>query len=558
MAGRAAESASMENPSPKIKVCVIGGGFSGILTALACKRHFGEFEVVLIDPGNEMHFSGLGLSMPGKSSALLMSLLRIPTDQRKNLMAQWISETTATVKLQFQFQNWQDDPYDGWLGNPPFMPSADFVKFPGIISDALHQTVKNPDEKQYKLFDLWYELYLSGKRTWADANADTNHYYWYCKYNTIPQDNIFDALPTLHINAWNFGEWLKKNYIHELDAVYTTDVKSVNLNHNGSINSIVLTDGINVKADFYLDCTGFKRVLGRALKAEYVKPLSLAPNNSAVVVGQGYSQNIDNEMHPYTVGYGMDFGWANCIPMKNARSYGYMFNTAWISSDQALIELEKIAPRGNRVIDPVQIHWDYGYYRNSMDKNYAMIGISSGFHDVFEAHIVGLQLGQLLKILEYIGSRDVDFTQSMTKDPYNYNDITRRSFESLAQRLDFFMCLAPKNTSAYWRHNRDLGRRHQLLDRFHDQINDPEHHESARKSKTFRPYPVNVYYNDGLHWNIDFSKRCSNSSETVLELACAYFETFNRLNEMRARMAPSMRMYYKSFGVDLATLQTLQ
>lgn len=558
MAGRTAESSSMENSSPKIKICVMGGGFTGILTALSFKRHFSNHEVLLIDPGKEMQYPGLGLSMPGRSTALLMQALQVPSEQRQSLLHKWIKETNSTIKLQFKFQDWCDKSYPGWLGNTPTQPSADVVKFPAMLTDELNQQVLNPDVTQYKLFDLWYELLQSGRRTWLDANGDTNHYHWYCKYHTVPESSVFNVLPTLHINSWDFGDWLKKNLAAELDRIFDTDIQSANFSPDGAVDVVVLEDGTKVKADYYIDCTGFRRVLGRALKSKFVRPVCLAPNNSAVVVGQGYSNQIDMEMHPYTIGYGMDFGWTNCIPMKHAKSYGYIYNNHWITQDQALQELQKLAPSKNCIYQPEFFQWEPGYFQNSMDKNYAMVGISSGFYDAFESHNVGMQFSQLFKIIDYIKQASTDFVEPMSKDHYNYNDITQRSIQSLAQRLDFFMCLAPRNSSEYWRHNHDLGVKHNLLQRLYDKLNDAEHHQTARKTQTYKAYPVHVYYNDGLHWGLDFSKRSRNSSQDMLELADAYFSSFNKLNQMRARMSPSIRQYYQSFGVDLAALQTLQ
>lgn len=545
MAGRTAENSSMEYVGQKMKVLVIGAGFTGILSAVSIKQHFPHCEVTMIDPNTEMKMLGLGLSLPARSLYHLSWLLKTPYDHIE-LMRRIMSQTVSTPKINVKWQNFRDKVDNGWFSGLPMLPSADIIHFPALTTDALSRSVVFPTSEQYQLPDIWTELYLSGQRQLEDFAPDLNAYFWYCQQHTIPRHDIFTVLPTIHTNNWNFGSWMKNNFGHILDGIYDKDVRNVTTDQQGNIDSVILTNGQRLTADFYIDCTGFRRVIGRTLDLQFVQAPAEVYNNCAVVVGQKYGEHPDREMHPYTIGYGMDYGWTFAIPMRHAKSYGYNFNTDFCSPDQALIELEKLAPSDHRIYDAETLKWQPGYYSASMGKNYALVGISSGFHDPFEAHSVGLQLGQIRSILKSIEHAD----QRETEIGY-YNTFTKDSFEGLAQRLEFHMCLAPRATSDYWRHNHWIAEKLNLVEKIFEVINDPCHYEPARADNSFKPYPGQCYLTESLYFGVDMSRRCRASTPEMLQLADAYFKNFSQLNRMRANLAPSLQQWYREFGTAI-------
>lgn len=551
----------MEHIDQKMKVCVIGGGFTGTLAALAIKRHLPHSYVTLIDPGNEMKMPGLGLSMPAHTVQSINRLLNYPVEHSATLLKKIICETNSTAKINVQWRNFRDRVDNGWYSGLPTLPSAEIVENFGLSTDYLRRNIKLPSADQYQLTDLWFELWLKNERNFESLNPEINSYYWYCESNKIPNFGLFEnLLPTIHANSWDFGRWLKQSLGSEIDQTVHEDVGSVALRPDGSVDTITMASGLCVQADFYIDCTGFKRLLGRTVKAKYQQPPGHVFNNCSVVVGQGYTQNIDQEMHPYTIGYGMDYGWTFCIPMKHGKSFGYNFNTEFITAEQALTELEQLAPAKNRVYDPEILRWRPGYFPDSMAHNYAMVGISSGFTDPFEAHSVGLQLGQLHRIVQYLKELEGhnQFTPALDKDPVNYNDFTRNSFCSVVQRLDFHMCLAPRSTSEYWQRNHQLAQQHDMVNKIFEVINDPCHYEPARHNHTYKPYPGECYLTESFYFGVNLSRRCRESSPELLQLADKYFANFSDMNRLRANMTPTQRQWYSQYGIDLDSLITIK
>lgn len=544
MAGRTRERSCVENSNKKIKVLVLGAGFTGILSAVSIKQHVPNSEVWIIDPNTEMKMLGLGLSLPASSVNQLAWLLK--TCAPLELMRRIMCQTVSTPKINVKWQNFRSQIDNGWFSGLPMLPSADIIHYPALTTNALANHVVFPTNEQYQLPDIWIELYLAGRRKLEDFAPDINAYFWYCQQHTMPRHDIFTVLPTIHTNNWNFGSWMKSNFASLLDGIYEQDVNAVTTDNQGNISGVILANGQTVTADFYVDCTGFRRVIGRTLELPFVQAPTEVYNNCAVVVGQKWGADLVKEMHLYTTGYGMDYGWTFGIPMRHAKSYGYNFNTDFCSPDQALAELEQLAPADQRIYDPEILKWQPGYYSASMDKNYALVGISSGFHDPFEAHSVGLQLGQIRTILKYM--QDADQRDNQTQ---YYNRFTKDSFESLAQRLEFHMCLAPRDTSEYWKYNHQVAKKRNLAETIFDVINDPCHYEPARADSSYKPYPGQCYLTESLYFGLDMSRRCRASTPELLQLADNYFKTFNQLNQMRANLAPGLKQWYHDFGTAI-------
>lgn len=558
---RRAQTTNVGSDIKKMKICVIGGGFTGILTALSVKRHLPQSHVTLIDPGNEMKLPGLGLSMPAHTALTInTSLLANPVDTVKDFFDKIMTETNSTVKINLKWHNFRDKLDTGWYSGLNILPAADIINCFSMVTDFVRQDIKRTTDQHYQLPDLWYELFLAGRRKFEDLGPEINHYHWFCEYHRIPDYSIFEKiLPTFHANSWDFGQWLKKSFADELDQIIGIDVQSVQLTNDGSVEKVILRSNEPVTADFFIDCTGFRRLLGKTVGSKFIRPPGHVFNDATVVVGQGYSKDIDREMHPYTIGYGMDYGWTFAIPMKHAKSYGYNFESSFISADQALQELEQLAPAHNRIHDPQILRWNPGYFPQSMNANYAMIGISSGFTDPFEAHSVGLQLGQIRKVIAYLlKSQTQDCSalelKLMVED---YNRVTRDSFESVVQRLDFHMCLAPRKTSEYWRRNHALAQQHDMGNKIFDVINDPCHYEPARDQGTYKAYPAQCYLTESFYFGVDMSRRCRNSSSEVLQLADMYFKNFSQMNQLRAQMSQPLRQWYSQYGIDLDQYITL-
>jgi len=265
-----------------------------------------------------------------------------------------------------------------------------------------------------------------------------------------------------------------------------------------------------------------------------------------VVVGNGYTENVDQEMMPYTTGYGMDYGWTFAISMQHCKSFGYNFDSSFITPDQALEELDSLSDPHTRTVDPVIMRWTPGSYQTALNKNFALLGLASGFLDPFDANSVALQIRQIQTLIELFRS-----PANINSSVDVYNRRTNNFYNSVAERLEFHQALAPRNTSEYWRRNHSIAQKRKLEDLVFAAMTDPDHYTPARAAGTYRPYPMHLYLSESLYYGLDMSRRCRQSSADMLQLADEYFRSFNRLNQHRAQLAPTQREWYAAHGMDL-------
>lgn len=530
-----------------MKICVVGSGFTGLLSAIAFKKHCPQHQVVMIDSDREPRNLGFGESGPPDMLTQMLKALQIPEPLQEHWLTDWLVGSNSVIKFNFKWQNFQDRKDNGYFSGIPDMPSYLAVLQPGHLGSFVNHNVARPRNDSYMLYDLWYELYLQGRRSMADFQPDINGFYYYCQEHCMPSyDNtmVTNTMASAHINSFEAGEWLRKRYAKILDEIIVDTVRSIHTDESGKVDYLDMESGQQIVADFFVDCTGFKRIFAKQLNLPWRPVSTEIQHNSVVIVGNGYTENIDREMTPYSVGYGMDHGWAFNIPLLNRKSTGYTYNSNDISADQALAELESLSDPNTRVYDPIKVSWSPGVYNVSADKNFALMGLAATFVDPFDANIIALQFRQIFKLIEHFKNPQDAVLKEFTR-------VTNAFADAVAERVELHQGLAPRNTSEYWRRNHSIAQRLNLKDKVFDTMNKFEHSTAAMAQGEFIPFLNHLYLSEILYFGIDMSRRCKQSSPELLNIAEQYFQSFNDLNQQRAKISTSMREWYRTHRIDL-------
>ena len=137
-----------------MRVCVVGGGFTGTLTAIAIKKHCPEVHVTMIDSDREPRNLGFGESGPPDLLNSLIRALKIPPQLQTAWLTDWLKETHSVIKYNFKWQNFLDKTDKGYYSGLPDMPSYLAILDPSHIGNGLKDSIKYPDHKEYMLYDL--------------------------------------------------------------------------------------------------------------------------------------------------------------------------------------------------------------------------------------------------------------------------------------------------------------------------------------------------------------------------------------------------------------------
>ena len=311
-----------------MNIVIVGGGTAGWLTALSLhKKH----DVTLIE--SEIPTIGVGES----TTDTVIRWLKQRVD-----MKEFHAKTNSTFKLGVQFDNWV-----------------------------------NKNETYYHLFGDVEDKVPNGK---------FNQVVRYCFQNGINLDNLsifdkcreedmtWDSVAT-HWDSVAVPAYLRQKLEHKILIVNDT-VKKVHY-ENESITKLQLMNG-TVEADLYIDCTGFHRVLTKSTNNKWIDWNAKGQVDRALVWQMPHKDSIPT----FTQAEAWDYGWRWKIPTTDRLGNGYVFDSDFISVEDAEKEIRKrVDYKG-----PVRlIEFNPGRIEQVYYKNIVSLGLSSHFLEPLEA-----------------------------------------------------------------------------------------------------------------------------------------------------------------------------
>jgi tryptophan halogenase len=362
-----------------MKIAIVGGGTAGWMSAAYLSRNLPNSEVVVIDKevGNSI----------GVGEGTILDFFDFMQQCRFNF-EDWFVNIDATFKAGIRFTNWQKEGSDIWH---PFFTAVRYSDYNCNIWEFL--AYRN---------DLDYKDYACMMHDSA------------VKHNKVDYSDA--GLYAFHVDAGKLVTYIQERLKEEIKII-KKEVVQVNRGDNNEITSLGLIDGTLIKADLYIDCTGFASLL----KKQKIVDVSDRLFCDTAVAGRIPYEDIDTETRPYVICDAVEHGWIWRIPVKGRLGSGLVFNRSVTDPEDAKDYLVKYwNGRLNR--DNVKvIDWTPFYIENAWETNVVSIGLTAGFVEPLESTgisliIKGLQtLEQRLRISFYTDS-DIQLYNSMMKN----------------------------------------------------------------------------------------------------------------------------------------------
>jgi tryptophan halogenase len=376
---------------------VVGGGPAGLITALILKER-SNLEVTLI------YSSNIGIIGVGEGStehfADFMKFVGISPSEI-------IKECDGTFKAGIMFDNWiKDYTYLHTISN-------DFSVTFGQYFNVYGKQISNDN-------DYIYHNFIE-KNLLRDISLDVNN---------NPPTNQY------HFNTFKLNEFLKKIAINKKINVFDDDIKDVILNQNGYIKEIIGTKS-KYKSDFYIDATGFSRILTNKLNARWKSFNKHLKLNSAIT----FATKDEDNYNFWTLAKAMSSGWRFKIPTWGRHGNGYIYDNNFINSDQAKLEIEK--ELGYEIEVGKTFQFDPGALETVWNKNCVAVGLSACFFEPLEATSIGLTIQQSFLLMHRIANYD----ETVIKE---YNN----SFNSIVENIRDFIVLhylTKRNDTDFWK-----------------------------------------------------------------------------------------------------------
>ena len=402
---------------------IIGGGSAGWMTAATLISQFPHKKITLIE-SPKIATVGVGESTLGLINSWL-TLLGIEDED-------FMPHCDASYKLSIGFKN-----------------------FYRKDSGQFHYPFGRPytQENIARLNDWYFKKFLYPNTPVSDYVECLFPQMALVKQNRILKNTV-NEFPNFnprsdiayHMDATKFGLWLRDHYCIPKGVKHKkAEVKDTKVNDDVGIEYIVLDDGSKVKADLFIDCTGFSALLiDKTLKEPFESFEDVLPNNSAWATKMPYKKK-KKELVGYTNCTAIDNGWVWNIPLWSRIGSGYVYSDKYISDDNALLQFQKHIKKGDE-LEYKHIKMRTGIHKRTWVKNVCAIGLSAGFIEPLESnglYTVHEFLLRLVSILqrEYVSQWDRDV----------YNSGVKIIFLGFMEFVAMHFALSHRDDTEYWR-----------------------------------------------------------------------------------------------------------
>ncbi len=213
----------------------------------------------------------------------------------------------------------------------------------------------------------------------------------------------------------------------------------------GDIESIHLSDGRKLEADFYIDASGFRsELIGKVLDEPYVSFNKSLFCDRAVVAGW---DRTDEPILPYTSAETMNSGWAWQIEHQHRINRGYVYASDFISDDAAAEEFLRKNPKIKT--DPRIVKFNSGHIRRQWVKNVVAIGNSGGFVEPLEATALTLICGFAQDLVISLQHSQLAPTPTIRD---LFNRMTEASWNDIRDFLALHYKLNTADHTPFWKH----------------------------------------------------------------------------------------------------------
>jgi hypothetical protein len=405
-----------------MKICIIGGGTAGWLAALwVVKMQKAQHQVTVVD-SSKIGIIGTGEGTTGHFSGIIKNVIgNFGIDE-----AEFMRETRASHKMGINFVNWKGD-------QTSFIAPIDNAP---IIGDS---------EQDHLL--MYHCLYGNSDRVHmstvcgqlADSDSSTyNHQgtesYGFCAY---------------HFDGHLVGKYFKKLAGPLCHQVIDSEFKSAQVDQQGYIKSIELTNGETIAADWFIDASGFARVLAATVKPGWHSYRNDLTCDRAIPFQLPHKPGT--VIRPLTESRAMNAGWMWNIPTQDRMGCGYVYDSQCISYDQALTELTE---HFGHEIKPIKhIEFEPGRLEETFCKNVMFIGLSGVFLEPLQATSIHGTISQL-QCFHHMVLRPDTVPRSALQNQ-RANQLLNRGFDQFADLIQLHYRSGRQDTE-FWRKQQSL------------------------------------------------------------------------------------------------------
>lgn len=499
---------------------IVGGGTAGWLAASWFSKKNKNIDITLIESPNIPKI-GVGESVTPHVSAFIKDLEIDHIDLMR--------ETGSIHKYANKFIDWA-----GRKGESSYF-SFSYTTKNSLLENEIHYIRSLNDLKfnsnDVRTTDTLIELLKN--KTFNRFDQYFNSQFHYMEKNASPYTSSGEYLlnqlysQSHHINADLLADYVRDKVAIPNGVKHIQQKVNLIIKNGNNIDSLILEDNRKINGDFFIDATGFSKILVND------RPIKQYKNNN---INRAWVCQLDyvdpeKEMVNYTQSIAKDFGWLFKIGLYHRMGSGYCFSSDYISDDDAREEYIKMV--GNRKAEPRLLTWNPHRLESLGLGNTVAIGFSGGFVEPMEANalytiILGIRkLDDVLKL--YFEKNIFDFSE--------YNKKLSISIDDIADFILVHYTLSPNNTNDFWKDMSSLGKKDNHTDLIYEKYNN-ERNTMFSALNGYSLFPEYMWAQFAHSWNIDISK-WKNKKCTELDINLSYLH-FSHLEKKHDLISNSL------------------
>ena len=337
-------------------LCVLGGGTSGLIAALMMRRAYPNMKISIIE-SSKIGIIGVGEGSTEHWKQFMDYIdIDVPTIVR---------ECGATFKIGIKFTNWNGDGKAYW-----------------------HSLTE-----QFSTIHTENNAPLTWMKMIAE-NWDPEETCWDLSRKSWHVEPYHDILSQYHFDTFKLNEFFHKLCSERNIEIIDTEIQDVVLDNEGYVSYLKDNDRQYVY-DFYIDCSGFGRVIATKLGVKWIDKKDQLPMNSAIAFPTGYKEEIPS----YTEATALSSGWVWRIPTQERFGNGYVFCDDFINEDKAYEEVSMHYKNNLGIDDELKIgrkvKFGAGYVDKFWSKNCLSLGLNGMFVEPLEASSIGSTIQEM-------------------------------------------------------------------------------------------------------------------------------------------------------------------
>ena len=383
-------------------ICILGGGTAGLVTALLLRSSYPNLKIEVIES------SKIGIIGVGEGSTehwkIFMKAIQVSVPQL-------VRETGATFKIGIRFDNW----------------------------NGKNETYFHSISEQFGVVDGYSGVPYTMMRLISEGKTALDTV-WEKSINSIHPEPLDQIMAQYHFDTFKLNKFFHKLCGERNISVVDTDITDVILDDQGFVDHLIAEDGARYHADFFVDSSGFKKIISSKLGAKWIDCSEQLPMNSAIAFPTGYTEEIPS----YTLSKAMNAGWRWRIPTQERYGNGYVFCDAFISETQAFDEVQSEFEEPLNIGKKVK--FSAGYTDKFWIKNCLSVGLAAMFVEPLEASSIGSTIQQARAFMSYISTWDR--TDTLLSNNYNqtFNEVASNIIDFI--QLHYF---TQREDTEFWR-----------------------------------------------------------------------------------------------------------